>query len=35
VTMQTLGRMAIVGGGALVAGAGGWLAKTLSYEAMY
>ena len=35
VTMQTLGRMAIVGGGALVAGVGGWLAKTLSYEAMY
>ena len=35
VTMQTLGRIAIVGGGALVAGAGGWLAKTLSYEAMY
>jgi hypothetical protein len=35
VTMQTLGRMAIVGGGALVAGAGGWLAKTFSYEAMY
>jgi len=35
VTMQTLGRVAIVGGGALVAGAGGWLAKTLSYEAMY
>lgn len=35
VTMQTLGRMAIVGGGALVAGSGGWLAKTLSYEAMY
>jgi hypothetical protein len=35
VTMQTLGRMAIVGGGALVAGAGGWLARTLSYEAMY
>ncbi|RPJ76732.1 MAG: hypothetical protein EHM15_01495 [Desulfobacteraceae bacterium] len=35
VTMQTLGRMAIVGGGALVAGAGGWLAKTLSYEIMY
>jgi hypothetical protein len=35
VTMQALGRMAIVGGGALVAGAGGWLAKTLSYEAMY
>jgi hypothetical protein len=35
VTMQTLGRMAIVGGGALVAGAGGWLAQTLSYETMY
>ncbi len=35
VTMQTLGRMAIVGGGALVAGAGGWLAHKLSYEAMY
>jgi len=33
VTMQTLGRMAIVGGGALVAGVGGWLAKALSYEA--
>ncbi|MGE5257389.1 MAG: hypothetical protein ACM3KE_11995 [Hyphomicrobiales bacterium] len=35
VTMQTLGRIAIVGGGALVAGTGGWLARTLSYEAMY
>jgi len=35
VTMQTLGRIAIVGGGAVVAGAGGWLAKALSYEAMY
>ncbi len=35
VTMQTLGRVAIVGGGALTAGAGGWLAKTLSYETMY
>jgi hypothetical protein len=35
VTMQTLGRMAVVGGGALVAGAGGWLAKALSYEIMY
>jgi hypothetical protein len=35
VTMQTLGRMAIVGGSAVVAGAGGWLAKTLSYEVMY
>ncbi len=35
VTMQTLGRMAIVGGGALVAGVGGWLAKAFSYETMY
>jgi BT1 family len=35
VTMQTLGRMAIVGGGALLAGVGGWLAKALSYAAMY
>ncbi len=35
VTMQTLGRIAIVGGGAVVAGAGGWLARLLSYEAMY
>jgi hypothetical protein len=35
VTMQTLGRMAIVGGGALVAGVGGWLAKALSYDVMY
>ena len=35
VTMQTLGRIAIVGGGALVAGAGGWLAKMVSYEVMY
>jgi len=35
VTMQTLGRIAIVGGGALVAGAGGWLAKTFSYATMY
>jgi hypothetical protein len=35
VTMQTLGRIAIVGGGAVVAGAGGWLAMVLSYEAMY
>jgi hypothetical protein len=35
VTMQTLGRIAIVGGSALVAGIGGWLAKTLSYEYMY
>ena len=35
VTMQTLGRIAIVGGGALVAGAGGWLARAVSYEVMY
>jgi MFS family permease len=35
VTMQTLGRIAIVGGGALVAGLGGWLATALSYSAMY
>ena len=35
VTMQTLGRIAIVGGGALVAGAGGWLARMISYEVMY
>jgi hypothetical protein len=35
VTMQTLGRMAIVGGSALVAGVGGWLAKALSYETMF
>jgi len=35
VTMQTLGRMAIIGGSALVAGLGGWLASILSYEIMY
>ncbi len=35
VTMQTLGRIAIVGGAALVAGVGGWLAKTFSYRTMY
>jgi len=35
VTMQTLGRVAIVVGGAMVAGVGGWLATVLSYEAMY
>ncbi len=35
ITVQTLGRIAIVGGGALVAGIGGWLAKSLSYAAMY
>ncbi len=35
VTMQTLGRIAILGGSAIVAGLGGWLALTLSYKAMY
>ena len=35
VTVQTLGRIAIIGGSALVAGLGGWLAKTLSYATMY
>ena len=35
ITMQTLGRIAIIGGSALVAGVGGWLAKTLSYSVMY
>jgi MFS family permease len=35
VTVQTLGRIAIIGGSALVAGLGGWLAKTLSYVVMY
>lgn len=35
VTMQTLGRIAIVGGAAMVAGIGGWLAKTFSYQTMY
>ncbi len=35
VTMQTLGRIAIVGGSALVAGVGGWLATVFSYELMY
>ena len=35
VTVQTMGRVAIVGGGALVAGAGGWLAGILSYVWMY
>jgi MFS family permease len=34
-TMQTLGRIAIIGGSALVAGVGGWLAQTLSYAVMY
>jgi hypothetical protein len=35
VTVQTLGRIAIIGGVAMVAGVGGWLAQTLSYSAMY
>lgn len=35
ITMQTLGRIAIIGGSALVAGIGGWLAGTLSYKVMY
>ncbi|MDD3607476.1 MAG: hypothetical protein PHQ20_01620 [Candidatus Moranbacteria bacterium] len=35
VTMQTLGRVAAVGGTAIVAGAGGWLAQSLSFKAMY
>jgi hypothetical protein len=35
VAIQTLGRIAIIGGSALVAGLGGWLAKTLSYVVMY
>ena len=35
ITMQTLGRIAIIGGSALVAGVGGWLASVMSYAAMY
>ena len=35
VTMQTLGRIAIIGGSAMVAGIGGWLAESLSYKVMY
>jgi MFS family permease len=35
ITVQTLGRIAIVGGVALVAGMSGWLAKSWSYAAMY
>lgn len=35
ITMQTLGRIAIIGGSALVAGMGGWLAQSLSYVVMY
>jgi hypothetical protein len=35
VTMQTLGRIAIIGGSAIVAGVGGWLATSMSYTTMY
>ena len=35
ITMQTLGRIAIIGGSAVVAGIGGWLAEALSYSTMY
>ena len=35
ITMQMLGRVAIIGGSALVAGLGGWLAQSLSYQVMY
>jgi len=35
VTVQTLGRVAIIGGVALVAGLGGWMATVVSYKAMY
>jgi MFS family permease len=35
VTVQTLGRIAIIGGSALVAGLGGWLASIFSYALMY
>ena len=35
ITMQTLGRISIIGGSALVAGLGGWLATTLSYQVMF
>lgn len=35
ITMQTLGRIAIIGGSAIVAGVGGWLAMSMSYYAMY
>jgi len=34
-TMQTLGRIATVGGAAIVAGAGGWLANFLSFKTIY
>jgi hypothetical protein len=35
ITMQMLGRISIIGGSALVAGLGGWLATTVSYTLMY
>jgi hypothetical protein len=35
VTVQTLGRIAIIGGSALVAGLGGWLATVFTYALMY
>ena len=35
ITMQTLGRIAIIGGSAIVAGIGGWLATSMSYSTMY
>lgn len=35
ITMQTLGRIAIIGGSAIVAGVGGWLATSMSYATMY
>ena len=35
VTVQTLGRIAIIGGSALVAGLGGWLATVFNYATMY
>jgi len=35
VTVQTLGRVAIIGGVALVAGLGGWMATVVSYSGMY
>lgn len=35
VTVQTLGRIAILGGSAVVAGLGGWLAHVFSYASMY
>ena len=35
ITMQMLGRIAIIGGSALVAGLGGWLAKAVSYTLMF